>query len=162
MARVNGSSLGGGAGIVAASDIALSLSSSKFGFTEVKLGLIPAVISPFVLAKIGNPAASRYFLTGEVFSAETAQKISLIHGVEETVEELDNAVDKVLHHICSSSPAAVRASKNLIKELGEGEVAEEKFVTGEIAKIRVSELGQEGLRSFLEKRTPAWVAKKKE
>jgi len=162
VARVNGSSLGGGAGIVAASDIAISLSSAKFGFTEVKLGLIPAVISPFVLAKIGEPAASRYFVTGEVFSAETAQRISLISGYEETEENLDKTIQIILDHICSSSPAAVRASKNLITTLGkpgEMEEGEKGFVAGEIAKIRVSELGQEGLRAFLEKRRPAWVEK---
>jgi len=159
IARVNGSALGGGAGIVAASDIGISVASAKFGFTEVKLGLLPAVISPFVLSKIGVTNASRYFLTGEVMSAQTALDIKLIQSVVEKEEEMDAEIDKIIAHICSSSPTAVRASKNLILQFSRPDDIdmEKNFVTREIATMRVSKLGQDGLRSFLSKTKPSWI-----
>jgi methylglutaconyl-CoA hydratase len=160
IARVNGSALGGGAGIVAASDIAIAVTNAKFGFTEVKLGLLPAVISPFVVAKIGAANASRYFLTGEVMSAACARDIGLVQTVSETEEGMDEEVDKIVTNICSSSPTAVRASKNLILKLTrpEDHSSEKDFVTGEIARMRVSQLGQDGLRSFLSKKKPCWIS----
>mmetsp|Transcript_3672 Transcript_3672/g.4760 ORF Transcript_3672/g.4760 Transcript_3672/m.4760 type:complete len:303 (+) Transcript_3672:72-980(+) len=158
IAKVNGPALGGGAGIVSAADMAIAISSAKFGFTEVKLGLIPAVISPFVLEKIGASNASRYFLTGEIVSAHIAKEISLVQSVAESNEELNATVDHIVQQICASSPAAVRASKELIANLTRTNTESERpFVAGEIAKIRVSKLGQEGLHSFLNKKKPTWM-----
>jgi methylglutaconyl-CoA hydratase len=159
IARVNGSALGGGAGIVSASDIAVSVSTAKFGFTEVKLGLLPAVISPFVLAKIGATHASRYFVTGELMSAATACNINLIQSVVDNEADLNGEVNTILSNICASSPTAVRASKNLVLQFSrpKDNTSEKDFVTEEIARMRVSKLGQDGLRSFLSKTKPSWV-----
>jgi methylglutaconyl-CoA hydratase len=147
VAKVQGYALGGGSGLVACSDIAISTPDATFGFSEAKLGIIPAVISPFVLPKIGAHAR-RYFLTGERFDAATALRIGLI---SEVAERLDNAVDRVVRELLSSGPHAVRAAKELVRERPAGEE------TARIAaRLRSGEEGQEGLRAFLEKRTPGW------
>lgn len=147
VARVHGYALGGGSGLVACADIALAAPDTVFGFSEVKLGIIPAVISPFVLPKIGAHAR-RYFLTGERFDAATALRIGLVH---EVAADLDAAVDAALEQLLSSGPEAVRAAKRLVRERPEGRR------TAEIAAgLRAGAEGQEGLRAFLEHRAPSW------
>ena len=142
VARVQGYALGGGSGLVACSDIAIAAPDATFGFSEVKLGIIPAVISPFVLPKIGGHAR-RYFLTGERFDAETALRIGLVSDVD---GDLDAAVERVVAELLSSRPQAVRAAKELVRERPAGER------TAEIAaRLRTSDEGQEGLRAFLER-----------
>jgi methylglutaconyl-CoA hydratase len=144
IARVHGYALGGGSGLVACADIAIAAPDAVFGFSEVKLGIIPAVISPFVLPKIGAHAR-RYFLTGERFDAETALRIGLI---EEIADDLDAAVDRVVSELLTAGPEAVREAKRLIPERPSGEE------TAQIAaRLRAGEEGQEGLRAFLEGRS---------
>jgi methylglutaconyl-CoA hydratase len=147
VARVQGYALGGGSGLVACSDAAIVAPDATFGFSEVKLGIIPAVISPFVLPKIGTHAR-RYFLTGERFDAATALRIGLVH---EIADNLDDAVDRIVGEILTAGPNAVRAAKQLIHERPQGEE------TAQIAaRLRSGEEGQEGLRAFLERRTASW------
>jgi enoyl-CoA hydratase/carnithine racemase len=144
IARVHGYALGGGSGLVACADIAIAAPDGVFGFSEVKLGIIPAVISPFVLPKIGAHAR-RYFLTGERFDAATALRIGLI---QEIADDLDAAVDGVLSELLTAGPEAVREAKRLIRERPAGEE------TAQIAaRLRAGEEGQEGLRAFLEGRS---------
>jgi methylglutaconyl-CoA hydratase len=147
--RVQGHALGGGAGLVACADIAVAAGDASFAFSEVKLGLIPSVISPFVLAKIGPGAARRYFLTGERFDAETALRIGLVH---QLADDLDDATDRVVAELLSAGPEATRVAKRLVLERPEGLATERR-----IAERRTSEEGQEGLRAFLDKRKPSWV-----
>ena len=143
IARVQGYALGGGSGLVACGDVAIAERGAMFGFSEVKLGIIPAVISPFVLPKIGAHAR-RYFLTGERFTAETALRIGLVH---EVADELDAAVERVVGEVLTAGPGAVREAKKLIRERPSGEE------TARIAaRLRAGEEGQEGLRAFLEGR----------
>jgi methylglutaconyl-CoA hydratase len=148
VARAQGYALGGGAGLVAAADIAIAARDAVFAFSEVKLGIIPAVISPFVVAKIGRGAARRYFLTGEHFDAETALRIGLVH---EVADDVDAAVERVLGELLSAGPHAVRWAKRLIRERPDG-----SETARWIAERRASDEGQEGLRAFLEKRPPSW------
>jgi methylglutaconyl-CoA hydratase len=144
IARVHGYALGGGSGLAACADVVIAASDAVFGFSEVKLGIIPAVISPFVLPKIGAHAR-RYFLTGERFDASTALRIGLI---EEIAEDLDAAVDGVLSELLTAGPEAVREAKRLIREGPAG--AETAQIA---ARLRAGEEGQEGLRAFLEGRS---------
>jgi len=147
VARVHGYALGGGSGLVACADIAVAARDATFGFSEVKLGIVPAVISPFVLPKIGAHAR-RYFLTGERFDAETALRIGLVH---ELAEDLDASIERVVGELLTSGPHAVLAAKQLVRDRPAGEE------TAQIAAgLRSGEEGQEGLRAFLEKRTPGW------
>ena len=149
VARVHGFALGGGSGLVACCDIAVAAPDAVFGFSEVRLGIIPAVISPFVLAKIGAGPARRYFLTGERFDAGTALRIGLVH---EVAAQPDAAVDAVIAAILESGPEAVRAAKRLIAKRPRGRD------TAEIAAgRRTSAEGQEGLRAFLERRRASWI-----
>src|SRR6476620_9478214 len=143
IARVHGYALGGGSGLAACADIPLAAPDAVFGFSEVKLGIIPAVISPFVLPKIGAHAR-RYFLTGERFDAEVALRIGL---VEEVADDLDAAVDRVVSGLLTAGPEAVREAKRLIRERPAG------VETAQIAaQLRAGEEGQEGLRAFLDGR----------
>src|SRR5438874_3041976 len=147
VARVHGYALGGGSGLIACADIAIATRDATFGFSEVKLGIIPAVISPFVLPKIGAHAR-RYFLTGERFDAEAALRIGLVH---ELAEDVDASIERVVGELLTSGPHAVRAAKQLVRDRPAGEE------TAQIAAgLRSGEEGQEGLRAFLEKRTPGW------
>ena len=147
IARVQGYALGGGSGLTACADVAIAAPGAVFGFSEVKLGIIPAVISPFVLPRIGAHAR-RYFLTGERFDAETALRIGLI---EEVAADLDAAVDRVLTELLSAGPKAVREAKRLVRERPSGEE------TARIAaRLRAGDEGQEGLRAFLDRREPGW------
>ncbi len=148
VARVQGHALGGGAGLVAAADIAIADPATVFAFSEVKLGIIPAVISPFALAKIGAGAARRYFVTGERFDAETALRIGL---VSEVAEQLDVAVERAIAELLSAGPHAARWAKRLVRERPDG-----PETARWIAERRASEEGQEGLQAFLEKRPPKW------
>jgi methylglutaconyl-CoA hydratase len=148
VARVQGHALGGGAGLVAASDIAIASPKALFAFSEVKLGIIPAVISPFALAKIGGANARRYFVTAERFDAETALRIGL---VSELADDLDGAVDRVVGELVSAGPQAARWAKRLVRERPDG-----PETARWIAERRTSEEGQEGLAAFLEKRKPRW------
>jgi methylglutaconyl-CoA hydratase len=148
VARIQGHALGGGSGVAAAVDIGIAARDSVFGFSEVKLGIVPAVISPFVLPKIGESAARRYFLTGERFDAQTALRIGL---VQEVTDDLDAAVDRVVGELLSSGPQATREAKRLIRLRPQGEETAQLA-----ARLRASEEGQEGLRAFLERRSPSW------
>jgi methylglutaconyl-CoA hydratase len=151
VARVHGHALGGGCGLVACADIVVTAPDTKFAFSEVKLGIIPAVISPYALAKIGSSAARRYFVTGERFDAATALRIGLVH---EVAEDLDAAVEQVLADLRSAGPEAARHAKKLVLERPDGLGTERR-----IAQRRTSDEGQEGLRAFLEKRDPSWASK---
>ncbi len=151
VARVQGHALGGGCGLVACSDIVVSEPGTQFAFSEVKLGIVPAVISPFALAKIGSSAARRYFVTGERFSAEVALRIGLVHEVDENAE---GAVERVLGELLTAGPEATRAAKLLARA---PRPAEETARL--IAAQRAGAEGQEGLRAFLEKRAPGWTGK---
>jgi methylglutaconyl-CoA hydratase len=148
VARVQGHALGGGAGLVAASDIAISARDTVYAFSEVKLGIIPAVISPFALAKIGAGHARRYFVTGERFDADVALRIGL---VSEVADDLDAAVDRVVGELLSAGPLAARWAKRLVRERPAG-----PETARWIAERRASDEGQEGLRAFLEKRRASW------
>ena len=146
--RIHGYALGGGSGVAACLDIGIASEDAVFGFSEVKLGIIPAVISPFVLPRIGA-AARRYFLTGERFDAPTALRIGL---VTEVTENLDEAVDRALAELLTSGPEAAREAKRLVQERPGGDEAARTA-----ARLRASEEGQDGLRAFLERRKPAWM-----
>jgi methylglutaconyl-CoA hydratase len=152
VARVHGYTLGGGSGLVACADIAVAAEDATFGFSEVKLGIIPAVISPFVLPRIGSGAARRYFLTGERFDAATALRIGLVHDAVPP-DELDATVSRVLGELATAGPQAAREAKRLIRE---GPRDEATATTA--ARLRAGEEGQEGLRAFLERRRPSWTA----
>jgi methylglutaconyl-CoA hydratase len=146
--RIQGYALGGGSGVAACLDVGIAAEDAVFGFSEVKLGIIPAVISPFVLPRIGA-AARRYFLTGERFDAPTALRIGL---VSEVTDDLDGAVARVVGELLTSGPEATRAAKRLVRERPAGEEAAQIA-----ARLRAGEEGQEGLRAFLERRKPTWI-----
>ena len=150
VARIQGYALGGGSGLAACCDIAIAGEDAVFGFSEVKLGIIPAVISPFVLPRIGSGAARRYFLTGERFDAEVALRIGLVH---EVAGDLDAAVERVVGELLTSGPQAVREAKELVRTAPTG------VDTAHIAaRLRTSPEGQDGLRAFLERRKPSWTS----
>ena len=149
VARVQGYALGGGSGLVACADVAVAAPDATFGFTEVRLGIIPAVISPFVFAKIGTGAARRLFLTGEQFDAATALRIGLVH---EVAAGLDAAVERVVGEILKAGPLATRAAKQLVRERPDRGEELARIAAG----LRAGEEGQEGLKAFLENRTAAW------
>jgi len=148
IARVQGHALGGGCGLVACADVVVAAPDAVFAFSEVKLGIIPSVISPFALAKIGESAARRYFVTGERFDAQTAFRIGLVH---ELAAELDTAVERIVAELRTAGPEAARHAKRLVLERPDSLGTERR-----IAQRRTSDEGQEGLRAFLAKRKPAW------
>ena len=151
VARVQGFALGGGSGLVACADIVVAAPDATFGFTEVRLGIIPAVISPFVLAKIGAGSARRFFVTGERFDAQTALRIGLVH---EVTDELDATVERLVGAILQSGPEATRAAKRLARE----RPSDGRELARIAAGLRAGAEGQEGLRAFLDKRKPGWSA----
>src|SRR6267143_3458139 len=156
IARVNGASLGGGMGLLACCDIAVAVDTAQFGFTEARLGIAPAVISAFVLPKIGASAARRYFLTAEIFDASAAKAIGLVHEVV-AAEELDPMVDQFVAALAGNGPRAVSAAKGLIREaLARTRKDALENAVRAIAGLRASPEGQEGLGAFLEKRPPSW------
>jgi methylglutaconyl-CoA hydratase len=146
--RIQGHALGGGSGVAACLDVGIASEDAVFGFSEVKLGIIPAVISPFVLPRIGA-AARRYFLTGERFGADVALRIGL---VSEVTDDLDGAVERVVGELLTAGPEAAREAKRLVRERPGGEEAARTA-----ARLRTGEEGQDGLRAFLERRKPAWM-----
>jgi methylglutaconyl-CoA hydratase len=161
VARVNGAAYGGGVGLVACCDVAIGIEGAKFSLSEVKLGLVPAVISPYVVAAIGQRHARRLFVSGEVFEADEAQRIGLLHQCV-PAGELDDAVDRALHWLGKGGPLAQAEAKKLaLRMAGETvEAAEARDATNAalIARLRASPEGQEGLGAFLDKRAPAWCA----
>jgi methylglutaconyl-CoA hydratase len=155
--RIHGAALGGGAGLAAVCDIVVAAEDAIFGFTEVKLGILPAVISPYVVSKIGPSAARELFLTGSRFPAARAKEIGLVHVVAEE-GELDRVIAKHVNDVLTSGPEAVAAAKRLIAEIAHKTPAQALEQTAEaIAGQRVSPEGQEGMRAFLDKRKPSWT-----
>lgn len=157
VARVNGAAMGGGLGLLAVCDIVIASDAARLAFSEVKLGIAPAVISPYVLRKIGSSWARRLFVTGERFSPALAREIGLVHTVV-PLAELDEAVAGTVRELLSGGPRALRSCKMLARDVGSLEHEAARKMTSEtIAQLRVSKEGQEGLRSYLEKRKPNWV-----
>jgi len=160
IARVNGAAFGGGVGLVACCDIAIAAEGAKFALSEVKLGLVPAVISPYVIAAIGLRQARRLFITGEVFGSNAALAMGLVH---ETVpdEALDAAIDRVVGLLGKGGPVAQNEAKHLALNMGGMDVEDMQAVDAGnaalIARLRVSAEGQEGLTAFLEKTQPSWL-----
>lgn len=161
IARLNGSAYGGGVGLASCCDIAVSADSAKFCLSEVKLGLVPAVISPYVIAAIGARQARRYFLSAEVFDAPTAKAIGLVHECV-TGAELDYAVDRIVHWLGKGGPHAMAEAKLLVREYNSAETElqmenQDKANALLIARLRVGQEGQEGLGAFLDKRPADWI-----
>lgn len=157
IARVQGAALGGGMGLCAVSDIVVATADATFGFTETKLGIIPAVISTFVVPKIGPSHARALFSTGERFGAERARRIGLVHDVVPDEAALDARVAALTDELGSAGPGAARAAKGLVRQIqAEGAEAAAPSMPGRIARQRTSAEGQEGLTAFLERRTPRW------
>lgn len=157
IARVHGNAFGGGVGLTAACDIAVALESAVFCLSEVKLGIVPAVISPFVLEKIGTGQMRRYGLTAERFSAAEARRIGLVHEVFATETEMDAWISKTSDLLKSNGPKALSAAKQIFTEVaGLPWDGVQQLTTHTIATLRASPEGQEGLRAFLEKRSPNW------
>ena len=156
--RIHGAAIGGGSGLAAVCDIVVAADDAVFGFTEVKLGVIPSVISPFVLAKIGLSAARELFLTGARFPAARAYKMELVHAVVPAAE-LDETVNRYVAEIVSGAPEAIAVAKSLIRDVSNLEIGEATtaLTARTLASRRASAEGQEGLRAFLEKRKPSWV-----
>ncbi len=157
VARVHGPAFAGGMGLVAACDIAVAAEEAEFCLSEVKLGLTAATISPYVVAAMGERHARRYFLSAERFSAAEALRIGLVHKLV-SVAELDTSVDALLGHLLLASPAAIAASKELIRSVARGAIEQDMIAdtAARIAAARTSADGKEGIRSFLEKRKPWW------
>jgi methylglutaconyl-CoA hydratase len=156
--RVHGAALGGGVGLAAVCDIVVAAEDAAFAFTEVKLGIVPAVISPYALAKIGRSAARELFLTGARFSAARAKEIGLVHALADA-SELDRVVAKYANDLVTSGPEAVAAAKRLIAEVhGRRRASAIEYSIDAIAERRVSKEGQEGMGAFLAKRPPSWLA----
>ena len=156
VARIHGAALGGGAGLVAAADIAVAALGTQIGFTEVRLGLIPAVISPYVLGKIGEAAARELFLTGERFEAVRALEIGLVSAAVPE-PDLDAAIDRRVAELLLAGPRAISEAKALIREVAYRRPEDiQRYTVERIADLRASTEGQEGMRAFLEKRKPYW------
>lgn len=155
--RVNGLCFGGGMGLVACCDVVVSVDSARFAFTEVKLGIVPAVISAYVAPKIGPSAARRHFLTAESFGPEEARRIGLVHEVV-PADGLDAKVGEIVAAILQNGPKAVSTAKALIPQvLSKARPAAIEYTSTLISKVRTSPEGQEGLGAFLEKRKPSWI-----
>jgi methylglutaconyl-CoA hydratase len=156
IARVHGAAIGGGAGLVAVADIAVASTDASFAFTETRLGILPAVVSPYVVRKIGPARATGLFVSGSRIDAERAYEIGLVERLVEP-SDLDPAVERVLDAIRSGGPNAVNAAKRLVREI-EGRRIDEvvDLTVKRIAEMRVSDEGQEGLRAFLERRDARW------
>ena len=155
--RVNGTCFGGGMGLISCCDVVVSVDSAQFAFTEVKLGIVPAVISAYVAPKIGAAAARRYFLTAEVFGPEEARRMGLVHEIAPAAG-LDAKVSEISAAILKNGPAAVATAKALIPQvLSKSRPDAIEFTASLISKVRTSPEGQEGLGAFLEKRKPSWL-----
>jgi methylglutaconyl-CoA hydratase len=158
IARVHGAAFGGGVGLVAACDIAIGVPEAKFGLTESRLGLLPAVISPYVIAAIGARQARRWFATAEIFDAGEARRIGLLHEVVDAAA-LDTAVQRQIDLLLKAGPIAAASAKALVRDVvaGTDATAIDRANAALIARLRVSAEGQEGIGAFLEKRKPAWT-----
>lgn len=157
LARVNGYAIGGGAGLMAANDIVIASKKAVVSLSEVKIGLVPACISPYVIMRAGPGACREFFLTGERMKAKKAYRLGLINDVVDE-DELDEAVGTIVKRLVSSGPEALRVCKSLLDNVSEMPLAEAKEHTARvIAEVRVSGEGQEGMTAFLEKRKPGWV-----
>jgi methylglutaconyl-CoA hydratase len=158
VARVHGAAIAGGTGLAAVCDVVVAAENATFGFTEVKLGILPAAISPFAIAKIGVSAARELFLTGARFGAARARELGLVHAVVPE-PDLDAAVAGYVRELLQAAPGAVARAKALIRRIAWQPSLDVAEVTSDaIARQRVSPEGQEGLSAFLEKRAPAWTA----
>lgn len=159
IARVQGAAFGGGVGLVACCDIALGTLNATFCLSETRIGLIPAVISPYVIAAMGERAAHRHFLTAEKFDSAEAFRLGLLHDIAQSDEELDDKINDIVTALLGCSPAAVGEAKSLIAAVA-GRPIDDELVAdtaARIARVRVSEEGREGLAAFLEKRKARWV-----
>jgi methylglutaconyl-CoA hydratase len=155
--RIHGAALGGGAGLAAVCDIVIAAEDASFGFTEARLGILPAVISPYAVAKIGQSAARELFLTAARFSAARAREIGLVHAVVPAAE-LDAAVTRYAGELLNSGPEAIAGAKRLIAAVANTAAPNVRGLTAQtIARHRVSAEGQEGMKAFLEKRKASWV-----
>lgn len=159
--RINGAALGGGVGVVSVCDYVIAVDRAKFGFTEARLGLVPATISPFVIAKIGQSHARATFLSGTRFDAKKAYQIGLVHEVV-SEDKLDEATEKAINEHLMAGPEASKVAKSLIENVikfsSEGEEKLTDYTCKTIAKIRISKEGQDGMNALLEKRKPSWQA----
>jgi len=159
IARINGAAYGGGVGLVACCDIAIAVTTAHFMFSEVRLGLVPAVISPFVIAAIGVRAARRFMLTAESIDAQKAKALGLVHEVADSIEDMDRTIERQVGLLLDAGPVALRACKELITEVRHGNALSDalNLHTAEtIAALRVSPEGQEGIAAFLDRRPAAW------
>ncbi len=158
IARVHGAALGGGMGLCAVADLVIAESGTRFGFTETRLGIVPAVISPFVIAKIGESHARALFPGGRRFDATRAARIGLVHEVVEGLAALDTAVDAAIADLLAAGPTAARAAKSMVREVRGLSHGSAKWHTARaIARQRTSAEAQEGFAAFAEKRRPAWA-----
>jgi methylglutaconyl-CoA hydratase len=157
VARVHGRALGGGMGLCAVADLVIAEAGTRFGFTETRLGILPAVIAPYVISRIGETHARALFPSGRRFDAVRAQRIGLVHELVEGEAALDGAVDSAVDDLLAAGPTAARAAKSIIREVRGLPHGSSKWHTARvIARRRQSEEAQEGLRAFLEKRAPSW------
>ena len=160
IAKVNGHAFGGGVGLIACCDIAIAALPAKFSLSEVRLGLVPAVISPYVIAAIGARQSRRFFLTAEVFDAGVASALQLVHAAVQP-EQLDSSVESIVSDLLKGGPCAIAQSKQLIAMVGQSDSAHKSDIAERtaklIARLRVSPEGQEGLSAFLEKRKANWI-----
>src|SRR5205814_5958673 len=160
IARIHGAALGGGAGLVAACDIAVAVESVQFGFTEVKLGIIPAIIGPFVIARVGPGRAREFFITGERFLAPVAMNIGLIQHVASHEAALDALIDSKISQILTSAPGAIAAAKELVFGVAARTLeSSREFAADAIARARTGEEGQAGMQAFLDRQKPPWIEK---
>ena len=158
IARVQGAAFGGAVGLVSCCDMAVAASAASFSLSEVKIGLVPATISPYVIAAIGQRAARRYFVTAERFDAHRALQLGLVNEVVDA-EQLDQEIDRLINTLLANGPEAVTGAKQLVFDMA-GKPIDQQLIDATcetIAAIRVSEQGQEGLQAFLERRKPQWI-----
>ncbi|MFQ6083361.1 MAG: enoyl-CoA hydratase/isomerase family protein [Candidatus Aminicenantia bacterium] len=157
VARVNGTTIGGGTGLIAACDIVIAADQAKFGLSEVKLGLVPALISPYVIRRIGETYAREFFLTGERLTAQKALEIGLVNKIV-PLEKLNEEVEKIVSQLLTSGPQAIACCKELLIKIPNMNFDQAKTFTAKmIADLRISQEGQEGMTAFLEKRKPKWA-----
>ncbi len=157
IAKVQGSAFGGGIGLISVCDIAISTSNAVFSLSESKIGLVPGVISPFLIKKVGFSNASRYFLTSERFDVNKAKEICLINEIVKDINELEKIVNELATTISLNGPEAVMACKKLIRDVADKNIIDALEISKEyIAKCRVGKEGQEGIKAFFEKRKPDW------
>ena len=155
--RINGAAIGGGTGLVSVCDIVVAAEDAKFSFSEVKIGLVPACISPYILNRVGFTKANMLFLTGERFDAHRALNVGLVDEVV-PLSILDSRVDKLAEQLISSGPQALATAKKLLRDIPHMAMEEKRRHSAEVlAKLRISDEGQEGLAAFLEKRKPNWA-----